>query len=685
MSAPEQRQKPQQVASPLQKHPEMHTTPTSLIARLEELRRKREQMMEAGTTTMVGSSAKAQKIAAEHPPITWKDHGQSEADPGDETTAPAAMQITMPATGKVISVPLSQIPEGSRPDEEDSAESQNNTGTSKDSHVSHAPRRGQFSGSIELNDEQQRAVSLMCDFSVREFPTIGSAGTGKTTLLRAGVERLASLVPAYGEIHKHLNPKQPAIVVCSYTRRAVRNLKRSLQASGFSDLCITIHKLLEYAPEYYTELNEAGEPVEKMRFSPSRHKMNKLTGVKMIIIDEAGMCSVPLFQEILDAAPHDCRFMFLGDIYQLPPIYGSAILGYKLADAAAGKIPIVELTKVYRQALDSPILRFALQVKDGRCMEFNSSLCNKARSWHSPDKRSSLHVMPIKEHTDDKEFLCHKFGAMFGESFKAGRFDPEQDVILIPHGKPHTFGSYQLNLHIAQAITDKNKLPVFEIIAGFAKLYLCIGDRVAVGSMEGRIKTINRNAKYLGKFTRPPSDKIDRWGRGKLADAIDPKQIQDMSKGSGAEILHSLDAVDQFLDKDRIEDRKAQASHVVTIELEDSDEEIAFSTAGELNSLAFTYALTVHRSQGAEWRNVYLVLYHLHAGMYSRELLYTAMTRAREQLFILARPAALEKCVDRAVIKGKTLAEKAEFFKGKKEEKERQLNLLTNLDQMSGE
>lgn len=529
---------------------------------------------------------------------------------------------------------------------------------------------GQFSQNIVLNEQQRLAVQLGTSFDVKEFVCIGSAGTGKTTMVCDLIEQLCKIVPAFGHEHKHLYSANPAIAVVSYTRKAVKNLKRSLSRIGRKDLCITIHKLLEYQPEIYSTTNEEGEVVERMHFIPGRNRSYPLTGLKYIIIDEAGMCSVPLYEEILAAAPADCRFLFLGDIYQLPPVYGSAILGYKLADADRKLLPLVNLTEVYRQALDSPILKYALQVKEGNCPEFAQYLCNKQRTWASPNGNSKLHVMPISETSDNAEFLNSKFGQMFAESYKAGRFDPDQDVVLIPHGKPHTFGSHQLSLHIAQAIADKNDLEMHEVYSGFNKLYLCIGDRVAIGSQDGRIISINRNGKYYGKFPRPASKNIDRWGRTKLGKTdIDPSKICFNGDADKAGTL-SLDAIDAFLDQGRVEDRKAQASHVVTIQLEDSTEEMEFSTAAELNALSFTYSLTCHKAQGAEWRKVYIILHHVHAGMYSREWLYTAMTRAREECFILARPAALQKCVSRAVIHGVTLAEKAEFFKGKQEERE---------------
>jgi ATP-dependent exoDNAse (exonuclease V) alpha subunit len=54
-----------------------------------------------------------------------------------------------------------------------------------------------------------------------------------------------------------------------------------------------------------------------------------------------------------------------------------------------------------------------------------------------------------------------------------------------------------------------------------------------------------------------------------------------------------------------------------------------------------------------------------HATMLQRELLYTAVTRAREELYIICEPETFVNGIKSQRVKGDTLAEKAEFFKGK--------------------
>jgi exodeoxyribonuclease V alpha subunit len=67
----------------------------------------------------------------------------------------------------------------------------------------------------------------------------------------------------------------------------------------------------------------------------------------------------------------------------------------------------------------------------------------------------------------------------------------------------------------------------------------------------------------------------------------------------------------------------------------------------ELDQLSLAYALSVHKSQGSEYPAVVLALLGEHAGMLQRNLLYTAVTRARRLLVIVGSRAALQTAIRR--------------------------------------
>jgi ATP-dependent exoDNAse (exonuclease V) alpha subunit len=91
------------------------------------------------------------------------------------------------------------------------------------------------------------------------------------------------------------------------------------------------------------------------------------------------------------------------------------------------------------------------------------------------------------------------------------------------------------------------------------------------------------------------------------------------------------------------EDRVKTASHIVRLRMIDTDEEVELESASELNALILGYALTVHKAQGSEWRKVFLVFHQSHATMILRELLYTGVTRAREELYVICEPETFTK------------------------------------------
>jgi len=104
---------------------------------------------------------------------------------------------------------------------------------------------------------------------------------------------------------------------------------------------------------------------------------------------------------------------------------------------------------------------------------------------------------------------------------------------------------------------------------------------------------------------------------------------------------------------------------------------VQVKAAATINALILSYTLTVHKSQGSEWKRVFLILHSSHNTMIQRELLYTACTRAREMLYVICEPDSFMKGILGQRIKGNTLKEKAEFFKGKLERGEE--DLLTKI------
>jgi exodeoxyribonuclease V alpha subunit len=510
-----------------------------------------------------------------------------------------------------------------------------------------APIRTGIDGSIiSYNLEQQQFVDLVT--SGKSCVLIGSAGSGKTTSTQGAIQELLNTgkVPIIQDAnHKYLVDGAPGIIITSYTRRAVSNIKKVLP-NDLKANCITVHKLLEYSPQYFEVLDpNTDEMKSTMRFLPSRNQFNPLpVSIHTIIVEESSMLSKELYEEIISALDpahvERIQWIFIGDIQQLPPIFGSAILGYKMLE-----LPVIELTQIYRQALESPIIRLAQRILSGKILPHS-----EYESWNIHGQLT-IHPWKKKLHPDTAAMTLSAF---FTKAIDNLIYDPEEDMILIPYNK--SCGTIELNKAIANHLARKRNATTFEIIAGFNKHYFSVGDRVMYDKEDAEIVEISVNLSYAGRRAQPESKTLDYWGHN-------PNLRSENNKFD-----LSTDDVDFLLSQvEASEERVNQASHKITVKLLDSGVSVSLTKAVEINSLLHAYAMTVHKSQGSEWRKVFLCFHQSHVKMLQRELLYTAVTRAKQELYIICEPETFTKGILSQKIKGNSLKDKAEWFKGKLE------------------
>lgn len=65
----------------------------------------------------------------------------------------------------------------------------------------------------------------------------------------------------------------------------------------------------------------------------------------------------------------------------------------------------------------------------------------------------------------------------------------------------------------------------------------------------------------------------------------------------------------------------------------------------ELGQLALAYAMTIHKSQGSEYKSVIMALLDSHKAMLHRNMLYTGVTRAKKECTLIYTKDAYEKAV----------------------------------------
>ena len=79
---------------------------------------------------------------------------------------------------------------------------------------------------------------------------------------------------------------------------------------------------------------------------------------------------------------------------------------------------------------------------------------------------------------------------------------------------------------------------------------------------------------------------------------------------------------------------------------ERADGEYVTYTPNEIDELQLAYAMSVHKSQGSEYPTVILLMVPGHYIMLQRNLLYTAVTRARQKVILVGTKAAVQTAVD---------------------------------------
>jgi exodeoxyribonuclease-5 len=186
-------------------------------------------------------------------------------------------------------------------------------------------------------DEALRAVSKwLKDGRSPIFRLFGYAGTGKTTLARYFAEHIE------GDVQ-----------FAAFTGKAAQVL-RSKGASNAR----TLHSLI-YRPR--GEEAVENETTGKTSIAPtfSLNRQSPVSKAKLIVVDECSMVDEQLGRDLMSFGT---PILVLGDPGQLPPISGGGFFTEHEPDYL--------LSEIHRQARDNPIIRLALDVREGREFTF---------------------------------------------------------------------------------------------------------------------------------------------------------------------------------------------------------------------------------------------------------------------------------------------------------------------------
>ncbi|HLS03047.1 MAG TPA: ATP-binding domain-containing protein, partial [Beutenbergiaceae bacterium] len=83
-----------------------------------------------------------------------------------------------------------------------------------------------------------------------------------------------------------------------------------------------------------------------------------------------------------------------------------------------------------------------------------------------------------------------------------------------------------------------------------------------------------------------------------------------------------------------------------------------------LSDIVPAYAITIHRAQGSQFDTVYVVLPPQDSPLLTRELFYTAVTRASQRVRVIAAPGSVEAAITRHVNRASGLAQRLSHGEG---------------------
>ncbi len=398
-----------------------------------------------------------------------------------------------------------------------------------------------------LDEMQKKAVieAVRCGLLI----ITGGPGTGKTTTINTLISYFES--------------EGLQILLAAPTGRAA---KRMTEATGVE--AKTVHRLLEISG-----LSEESGAVGGF----GRNAQNPLEA-DVIIIDEMSMVDAYLMHALLDAVTVGTRLIMVGDMNQLPSVGPGSVLKDMIQ---SGCIPVVSLTRIFRQAQESDIVVNAHKINRGEPV----LLDNKSRDFF---------------------FL---------------KRDDANVIISI----------------VIQLVRDK--MPRYVN----AKMY----DIQVLTPMRKGLLGVERLNKILQEYLNPPDrTKTEQEQNGilfregdKVMQVKNNYQLEweirgrygiPMEKGLG--IFNGDMGIIREINKQ---------TERVTVEF-DEQRMVEYPYSG-LEELELAYAVTIHKSQGSEYPAVVIPLLSGPKMLMTRNLLYTAVTRAKQCVTLVGDPYAFSQ------------------------------------------
>jgi exodeoxyribonuclease V alpha subunit len=465
-------------------------------------------------------------------------------------------------------------------------------------------------------DDHLQRVAVACA-ALRRLTVIGGGpGTGKTTTVARIAALLYEQAVAAGE-------RVPLIGLTAFTGKAATRLQelvhleaarldvdQSLRAWLLELRASTIHRLLGTRPDSHTKF---------------RHNRLNALPHDVVIVDETSMVSLSLMARLLEAVRPDARVILVGDPGQLTAIEAGAVLRDIVGPAGEGP----RMTTSMRKTLSTAVGAEVPGTEPGSGVTFGDGIVVLER--------------------------VHRFGegiASIAEAIRRG--DGDGATAALSNAPPQEVTWLALDVADAELDLDDHLEPVRTgaLAAGRAVVEAAgRGDAAAALTALGTFRLLcahRRGPHGVATWTA----QIERW----LASELDGFDTGDRDY-VGRPLLVTRNDYELGLNNGDTGVIVASGPDRLTAAFERSGDLVSFAPT-RLDAVETVYAMTIHKSQGSQFDTAAVLLPDPASRILTRELLYTAVTRARSHLILVGTEKMVRAAVERPVARASALRER---------------------------
>jgi exodeoxyribonuclease V alpha subunit len=489
----------------------------------------------------------------------------------------------------------------------------------------------------------------------------GGPGTGKTTTV---VNLIACLITQ--DPHSRIALAAPTGKAAARMTEAIRQRAEHLPGALREKLpteSSTIHRLLGANPGLGRYTYRAGNPLP----------------IDALIVDEASMLDLALATRLLEAVPASARIILLGDKDQLSAVESGAVFAELCADPtlseacrrdvaamcaleAASIVPpapvqtsalrdaAVWLTKNYRFGADSGIGRLAKYINEGSAEEAISGLRSAPSHLSTPPQSAPSSPQPFAPSPPPP------FALSLSKGKKAKSAKVEASLPLFPELVEQTPFALSLSkgsepdTSVQWLEPGPNRpMPLDAILAAYAPYFDAVladpRDVDAITRAFGGFRTLCAVRQGPSGVTAV-NDQLTRHARQVLAAAAEGQGTDSRSPwyaGRPVMVLRN-DYVHKLFNGD-IGIALPDASGELPVFFPDGENGYRAVPIVRMPEHETAFAMTVHKAQGSEFDAVLVWLPQQRSRVVTRELLYTAVTRARSHVSVSASAEMLAAAI----------------------------------------